>query len=74
MTVRRRELPRSRIANQPGRPGGAARAEFNLTLSREIVKDFTVGATAYDSYDKKPPAGSSSTHDFGISLNIGWTF
>jgi hypothetical protein len=53
---------------------GRYRTEFNLTLSREIVKDFTVGATAYDSYDNKPPAGSSSTHDFGISLNIGWTF
>ena len=53
---------------------GRYRTEFNLTLSREIVKDFTVGATAYDSYDNKPPAGSSSTHDFGFSLNIGWTF
>jgi hypothetical protein len=53
---------------------GRYRTEFNLTLSREIVKDFTVGATAYDSYDNKPPGGSSSTHDFGFSLNIGWTF
>jgi hypothetical protein len=53
---------------------GRYRTEFSLTLSREIVADFTVGATAYDSYDSKPPAGNSSTHDFGISLNIGWTF
>jgi hypothetical protein len=62
------------MANQPGRPSGASRADFSLTLSRDIVKDFTFGVTAYDSYDSKPPAGSSSTHDFGISLNIGWTF
>jgi len=54
--------------------GGRYRTEFSLTLSREIVSDFTIGATVYDSYDSKPPAGSSSTHDFGISLNIGWTF
>ena len=53
---------------------GRYRTDFSLTLSREIVKDFTVGATAYDSYDNKSPAGSSSTHDFGVSLNIGWTF
>ena len=53
---------------------GRYRTDFSLTLSREVVKNFTVGATAYDSYDNKPPAGSSSTHDFGISLNIGWTF
>lgn len=53
---------------------GRYRTDVSLSLSREIVKDFTVGVTAYDSYDSKPPAGSSSTHDFGISLNVGWTF
>jgi hypothetical protein len=54
--------------------GGRYRTDFSLTLSREVVKDFTVGVTAYDSYDSKPPEGSLSTHDFGISLTIGWTF
>jgi hypothetical protein len=54
--------------------GGRYRTELSLALSREIVKDFTIGVTIYDSYDSKPPAGSSSTHDFGISLNVGWTF
>ena len=53
---------------------GRYRTDFSLTLSREIVKDFTVGVTAYDSYDNKPPGGSSSTHDLGISVTIGWTF
>jgi len=53
---------------------GRYRTDFSLTLSREIVKNFTVGVTAYDSYDNKPPGGSSSTHDLGISLTIGWTF
>jgi len=28
----------------------------------------------YDSYDSKPPAGSSSTNVFGITLSVGWTF
>lgn len=54
--------------------GGRYRTELNLTLSREIVKDFTVGVTGYDSYDSKPPQGSSSTHDLGVSLTVGWTF
>jgi len=53
---------------------GRYRTDFSLTLSREVLPDFTIGATAYDSYDSKPPAGSSSTHDIGISLTIGWTF
>ena len=54
--------------------GGRYRTEFDLGLKREIVKDFTVGVTVYDSYDSKPPAGSSSTHDLGITLSVGWTF
>jgi hypothetical protein len=53
---------------------GRYRTEFDLNLHREIVKDFTVGVTAYDSYDSKPPAGSSSGHDLGITLSVGWTF
>ena len=53
---------------------GRYRTEFDLSLQREIVRDFTVGVTAYDSYDSKPPAGSTSTHDLGISLTVGWTF
>jgi hypothetical protein len=32
------------------------------------------GCTVYDSYDSKPPAGSSSTNVFGITLSVGWTF
>ena len=53
---------------------GRYRTEFDLSLQREIVRDFTVGMTAYDSYDSKPPAGSTSGHDLGISLTVGWTF
>ena len=54
--------------------GGRYRTELDLSVSREIVSDFTVGVTVYDSYDSKPPGGSSSGHDFGISLTVGWTF
>lgn len=54
--------------------GGRYRTELDLSVSREIVSDFTVGVTVYDSYDSKPPGGSSSGHDLGISLTVGWTF
>ena len=54
--------------------GGRYRTELDLSVSREIVSDFTVGVSLYDSYDSKPPGGSSSGHDFGISLTVGWTF
>jgi putative salt-induced outer membrane protein YdiY len=54
--------------------GGRYRTQLDVSLSREIITNFTVGVTAYDTYDSKPPAGSSSTHDFGVTLSVGWTF
>ncbi len=53
---------------------GRIRTEVNLAVSREVFKDFTVGTSGYDSYDNRPPTGSSSSHDFGVTLTIGWTF
>jgi hypothetical protein len=53
---------------------GRIRTEFDFSLRREIIADFTVGVTAYDSYDSKPPEGSSSKHDIGATLNVGWVF
>jgi len=54
--------------------GGRVRADTDLTLSREIVSDFTVGLTLYDSFDNKPPGDSATKHDIGITLSIGWVF
>ena len=53
---------------------GRYRTELDVNLKREIVKDFTIGVTAYDSFDSKPPAGGTSKNDFGFSLSVGWTF
>jgi hypothetical protein len=59
-----------------------ARAEFNASLRREVMKDFTVNFSAYDSYDSDPPVSSDSDsplgstihHDYGVILSVGWTF
>ena len=40
----------------------------------EIVRDFSVGFTIYDSYDNRPPSADASKNDVGLSLTIGWTF
>jgi Protein of unknown function, DUF481 len=50
------------------------RADANASVSREIFRDFTVGMTAYDSYDNRPPSGGASKNDLGVSLNVGWSF
>jgi hypothetical protein len=54
--------------------GGRIRADTDITLSREIVSDFTVGLTLYDSFDNKPPGENATKHDVGVTLSIGWVF
>ncbi len=54
--------------------GGRVRTDLDVNLSREIVKDFTVGTTVYYSYDGKPPTEDAKKHDVGATLTVGWTF
>jgi hypothetical protein len=53
---------------------GRLRVEFNSSIKREVVHDFTIGLTAYDSYDSRPPTAEARKNDIGFSLTIGWTF
>ena len=53
---------------------GRIRLEFNSSVKREIIRDFTVGLTIYDSYDSNPPTADSRKNDIGLSLTVGWTF
>ena len=54
--------------------GGRVRVELDTSLSREIVSDFTVGFTVYNSYDSKPPTDGAKKNDIGVTLNVGWVF
>lgn len=53
---------------------GRVRVEFNGSIRREIVHDFTIGLTVYDSYDSRPPSADARKNDVGLSLTVGWTF
>jgi hypothetical protein len=53
---------------------GRVRLEFDGRFNREIVKDFIVGFTIYDSYDSDPPTEGARQNDVGFSLTLGWTF
>lgn len=50
------------------------RVDINASLRREIIKDFTLNFSFYDSYDSDPPAEATSNHDYGAIFSIGWTF
>jgi hypothetical protein len=58
------------ILNQPGR----WRLEANTSLSREIVKDFTVGFSVYESFDSRPPSAEAKTNDAGATISVGFKF
>jgi hypothetical protein len=53
---------------------GRFRTNLDVTVRRELFKDFTVGFTYYDTYDNKPPGVGSPAHDFGGTVTVGWVF
>ncbi len=52
---------------------GRIRADLNIHARREIVSDFFVELTFYDSYDNRPPANGQKT-DYGLTFSLGWSF
>jgi hypothetical protein len=53
---------------------GRFRTDFSGSLKRELLKDFTVGFTYYDTYDNKPSGGGAPAHDYGGTVTVGWIF
>lgn len=53
---------------------GRQRVQLDASLKRELLKDFMVGFTVYNTYDSKPPNEGASHNDVGIGITIGWTF
>lgn len=52
---------------------GRIRAELDLHLRREVVKDFFIEVTFYESYDNRPPGGTEKT-DYGLVFSLGYSF
>ena len=50
------------------------RLQNDFRLSYELVKDFMLTGTVFDTYDSKPPAAGIPKNDFGTTLAISWTF
>ena len=53
---------------------GRVRTDFQASVMHEFVKDFTTGFTLFDQYDSRPPSGTGASHDYGITLTMGWSF
>ena len=54
--------------------GGRVRLEANGSIKREIISDFYLSLSVFDSFDSKDPTTGQSKNDWGPTLSIGWTF
>jgi putative salt-induced outer membrane protein YdiY len=50
------------------------RADLNVSLRREVVKDFTANLSVQGTYDSEPPEDAPSGDDLAVVLSLGWTF
>ena len=54
--------------------GGRVTLQNDLRVSYELIKDFMLTVTVFDSYDSKPKSAEASKNDFGTTLALSWTF
>ena len=53
---------------------GRVRAEVDVRIKRELLRDFAVSLRVYESYDSRPPTAGAARNDYGASFALGWTF
>ncbi|HXV14648.1 MAG TPA: DUF481 domain-containing protein [Candidatus Krumholzibacteria bacterium] len=53
---------------------GRIRGELDVSASREVIKDFTIVLSFYDSYDSDPLSATAAKNDYGLVTSLGWTF
>jgi hypothetical protein len=53
---------------------GRVRLQNDLRVSYELLKDFMLTGTLFDTYDSKPPVEGAPKNDFGTTLAITWTY
>ena len=56
--------------NDPGRQ----RVQFDAGVKQEVLKDFFVSVSGYNSYDNRPPNPAFSNNDVGVVLSVGWSY
>ena len=53
---------------------GRVRWQNDLRVSYELVKNFTLTWSMFDTFDSKPLSEGAKKNDFGTTLAVGWTF
>jgi hypothetical protein len=53
---------------------GRVRLEASGAVKRDIISDFYMSLSVFDSYDSRNPSTGQPRNDWGPVLSIGWTF
>jgi len=53
---------------------GRNRLQFDAAVKQEVLKDFFVSVSGYNTYDSRPPNPAFSSNDVGVVLSIGWSY
>jgi len=53
---------------------GRQRMEFDGKVRVEVLRDFYVTFTLYDSYDSHPPSTTATSNDYGFTTGLSWSF
>ena len=53
---------------------GRVRMNLQVNTSIEVLKDFFVGFTFYDTYDNQSSSAGSTNNDYGLKFTLGYTF
>ena len=53
---------------------GRVRLEAALSVKREIVSDFYLAISIFDSFDSRDPTTLTAKNDWGPTVSIGWQF
>ena len=53
---------------------GRVRLQTDMRVSYELISDFMLTVSVFDTFDSKPPSVEATKHDFGTTAAITWSF
>ena len=53
---------------------GRNRIQVDAAVKQEILKDFFVSVSGYNTFDSRPPNPAFSNNDVGVVLSVGWSY
>jgi hypothetical protein len=53
---------------------GRNRIQFDAAVKQELIKDFFVSVSGYNTYDSRPPNPAFSNNDVGVVVSVGWSY